>query len=271
MDIHEELERLGMSPKKVTVYLTLLQTKGCTVTELSALSEIKRTTCLPILSQLVEEKLVSESRRGRWVVYTANDPKMILEETQKRERLPKRILPELNALQEISGLKPVIQYHDGVKGARFSYSQLLKSEEREYFYYASIPHFATVMGESFLRDFLAERKRMGIWANGIRVYDEKFMDPDFMRADEGNLRRVRYLPNAIDHYVACMNFTDDKIFITSVVGEAYGLIIESAGLTTLMKSIWKMVWDISLEHPEESRKNRGGRNEGKAKPVPARS
>lgn len=257
MDIQEELERLGMSPKKVSVYLTLLQTKGCTVTELSALSEIKRTTCLHILRQLVEEKLVSESRRGRWIVYTANDPKMILEETQKRERLARRLLPELNALQEISGQKPVIQYHDGVKGARFSFSQLLKSKEREYFYYASIPQFTAVMGDSFLRDFLAERKRLGIWANGIRVYDEEFKDPDFMKADEKNLRRVRYFPSPIGKYVACMNFTDDKIIITSVVGEAYGLIIESPGLTTLMKSIWKMVWDISLEHPEECQKNRG--------------
>ena len=103
MDIQEELERLGMSPKKVTAYLTLLQTTGCTVTELSALSEIKRTTCLHILSQLVEEKLVSESRRGRWVVYTANDPKMILEETEKRERLARRVLPELKEKEWESG------------------------------------------------------------------------------------------------------------------------------------------------------------------------
>ena len=271
MDIHEELERLGMSPKKVSVYLALLQTQGCTATELSALSEIKRTTCMHLLRQLVAEKLVSESRRGRWVVYTANDPRMILEETQKRERLAKRILPELNALQEISGHKPVIQYHDGVAGARFSFSQLLKSEEREYFYYASIPRFTAVMGDSFLRDFLSERKRLGIWANGIRVYDENFTDPDFMRAEEKDLRRVRYFPNPIDRYVACMNFTDDKIFITSVVGEAYGLIIESAGLTTLMKSIWKMVWDISVEHPEDNQKNRGDRNGDKTEAESARS
>lgn len=255
MDIHEELERLGMSPKKVSVYLTLLQTQGCTATELSALSEIKRTTCMPILRQLVEEKLVSESRRGRWVVYTANDPKMILEEIQKRERLAKRILPELDALQEISGRRPVIRYHDGVAGARFSFSQLLKSEEREYYYYASIPRFTAVMGDSFLREFLAERKRLGIWANGIRVYDQDSSEPDFMQANEKNLRRVRYFPRPIGKYVACMNFTDDKIFITSIVGEAYGLIIESPGLTTLMKSIWQMVWDISLEHPEESGRN----------------
>ena len=255
MDINEELERLGMSPKKVSVYLALLQTQGCTATELSALSEIKRTTCMHLLRQLVAEKLVSESRRGRWVVYTANDPKMILEETQKRERLARRILPELNALQEISGHKPVIQYHDGVAGARFSFSQLLKSEEREYFYYASIPRFTAVMGDSFLREFLAERKRLGIWANGIRVYDQDFREPDFMQANERNLRRVRYFPKPIGKYVACTNFTDDKIFITSIVGEAYGLIIESPGLTSLMKSVWKMVWDISLEHPEERRKN----------------
>jgi hypothetical protein len=76
-----------------------------------------------------------------------------------------------------------------------------------------------------------------------------------MQANEKNLRRVRYFPRPIGKYVACMNFTDDKIFITSIVGEAYGLIIESPGLTTLMKSIWQMVWDISLEHPEESGRN----------------
>ena len=247
MEVQDKLEALGMSSKKSTIYLTLLQSGSCTVSEIAALAGIKRTTAQSILEPLLSEKLVSESRRGRWKVYSANKPEIMLTGLKSKENLIKEILPELNALYKVTGSKPVIQYFDGIEGARFAQRRLLESKERAYYYYASVREFSAILGNTFMKEFLEERKKRKIWANGIRNLEDNTVLPEYLRASKENLRRVRYFPNPINTEIPSINLTDNIIIITSTVAEAYGLIIESPTLTSLMKSIWKTVWDISVE------------------------
>ena len=52
MNVNEKLKDIGLSDKAASVYLTILQIGEGSVTEIAALSKIKRTTCLLVTVSL---------------------------------------------------------------------------------------------------------------------------------------------------------------------------------------------------------------------------
>ena len=93
----------------------------------------------------------------------------MLTSLKSKENLIKEILPELNALYKVTGSKPVIQYFDGIEGARFAQRRLLESKERAYYYYASVREFSVILGNTFMKEFLEERKKK---ANLVQRHSE---------------------------------------------------------------------------------------------------
>lgn len=246
MDIEDKLKDIGLGPKPASVYMTLLQIGEGSVTEIAALSKIKRTTCYDILEDLLLKRLINKTYRGSRKIFTAKAPETLLDIPRDQEQKILEMLPELKAFYNTSTIKPKLQYYEGIEGIRAVEYQILDSTTEEYYYFGAFSDMIDTLGIEFFKKLVEDRLKRGIWSNALRV-KSKETDLKESKGSDDYMRRVRYMPKAIHENTVAVTITDRKVFILSSLRECYALVIESPELVALMRGIWQMLWDVSEE------------------------
>lgn len=121
------LSSLGLHEKEACVYLTLLKSGRCSISELSAHAQIKRPTVYLALDALERRGLVGATRVGKRRQYTAVNPRRLREIAQIRLKLIEESLPELTALQNTPKARPRMMLIEGREGVRSLYAELYES------------------------------------------------------------------------------------------------------------------------------------------------
>lgn len=243
-DIKHKLRSLGLSEKEVSVYLALLKMGSGTVMEISYKSGVNRCTIYDILESLNQRGLVSETYKGKKRIFIVQHPESLNNVPRQALETIGNIMPDLNALYNKATYKPRIEYYEGYDGIVYANDHLLKSTEKEYFYFGSVEEMTRLIGHQYLEAFVKKRVRKGIWSNAIRVRT-KDTEHKFMQGTEANLRRVKYFPKTINEDVAALYISDRHVTIISSFNEGYSIIIESLELIALMKTMWKMIWEMA--------------------------
>ena len=247
MDLENILQELGLKEKKASVYLALLRIGFGTVTEIAALSAVKRSTCYDLLEDLINRGLVSQSYKGSRRIFAAENPQRFLENHHKKEQRIKDVMPHLQAFYSNSLQKPTVKYYEDVEGLKRAEYEILDSTSSEYYYFGALTTLESVVGKEFLYELVQERVRRGIWSNALRIKGPDLDRMTFMEGDEKYLRRVRYISYPLFGDVATMTLTDKKVFITSTNKECYALVVESAELVNLMKTVWHATWESAAQ------------------------
>ena len=150
--IVEKLRQFGLDEKQISVYLSLISLGPSPVRVISAKSGVNRGTTYDILKALIKDGLVSYyqqyGRESKKQYFVAEPPEKIVSAIEKRmtdlstlKESVKARLPELDALYEKSGAKPVSKYYEGSLGLRIILQDVIatmtKSKEKKYFVYSS--------------------------------------------------------------------------------------------------------------------------------------
>jgi len=241
MELEQILRELGLKEKKATVYLTVLKIGSGTVTEIAASSGVKRPTCYDILEDLISKGLVNQVHKGARRYFSAEDPKVFLENHRKQEEKISEALPHLEAFYNRLSGKPKVRLYEGVEGVRKAEMEILDSTKCEYYYFGSLKSIDSVVGADFLEKHVKERVRRGIWSNALRIKSLE-VDLPFMVSDDKYMRRVRYISYPVLGEIVTMTISDTKVFITSSDKECYSLVVESPELVNLMKTVWHSCW-----------------------------
>jgi len=245
MDLEKTLQELGLKEKKASVYLTLLRIGSGTVTEIAALSGIKRSTCYDLLDDLISRGLVNQSYKGSRRLFGAENPSRFLENHQREKDKITEAMPHLQAFFQQSTQKPTVRYYEGIESIKRAEYEILDSTSSEYYYFGSLSSMDSVIGKEFLKDLVQERVKRGIWSNALRIKSMEINLP-FMEANEKYLRRVRYLSYPVFGEIATMTITDKKLYISSSSKECYTLVVESPEFVNLMKVVWHSAWQAAL-------------------------
>jgi len=248
MSLKESLKELGMSERGCELYVVLLRCGVAGVAELSALSGLRRSTVVSLLEQFQLRGLVSSSFQGKRKNYNANKPISLFQELNRKQGIVQSVLPELDALYNAASRKPVIQYYEGVEGVRYVETQLLNCQTGHYFYMGSLQNYSAILGLDFMKNFTEKRLRRNINCYGIRA-SEAFDTPEFLQASEENRRALRYFRCPFEEDIVVLYIVDNKLLLVSSIGEAYGLIIESRQLVSLMTPMWRLLWQQSAKKP----------------------
>lgn len=243
MDIKKQLEDLGLGGKKADVYLAVLQLGKASVMQIAKKARIKRPTTYDILEDLLNKNLVSQTFAGKKRYFVAEDPKNLKLMIQEQENKVDQVLPELESLFNLTPHKPKIRYYEGAEGIKQIYEDFLTAKTT-IDYFGSIKDEVSVLGKSYLSDWVKRRIKKGIKVNAIRIKSKEASIKEW-QGGKKYLRDLKFFPLDIKENFTNLMIYDNKVAITSSAKESYGLIIESAELATSLKYIWQVVWGVS--------------------------
>lgn len=241
-----DLQQFGLSKSAALIYMNLLQNGGLSASELAENTGISRTNIYNLIEQLAAQDLVTVDFKGSKKRFSANDPEVFLKKTEGQLQMISRLLPELKALYHLHPAKPKISYHEGSEGVRAVTDDLLTAKDGRYCYFGSVLAQFELEGPDHLNEFIARRLSSGIKSFAIRPRRVEKPGP-LLEANVEMLRQVRHFPRPVPDSIPNLYIYDSRIAIISSAGEKWALIIESPELSSLLQSVWDMIWDISLE------------------------
>ncbi len=244
MEIKKILEQLGLSGKRVDVYLATLELGSASVIDISKKSAVKRTTCYDILQDLMREGLVSETVKGKKRLFVGEDPEKIQRQLRQKEKLFSEILPQLQSIHNIRGSKPKIRFYEGKEGILEAYMDTLK-------YKTEIIGFASedmmkLFGMEKSLEYIEMRKKRGIWSKAI-IPSTGFIMGEFASKDMEHMRITKLIDSKKYPFSIEVNiYGHNKIALMSAK-EEIGIIIEGAEIHNTMKLLFNLIWDLLPE------------------------
>lgn len=140
MTTPELLSRLGLSTVESKLFLVALERGPSTVSELSRATTLHRPAVYKLLPKLIEKELLSESIRGKRSVYIAESPEKLRLRVEETTRSFETILPELMALYQTIGTRPVIKIFSGKKGIMNVYDDMMTTLKKGDVFYRYESH-----------------------------------------------------------------------------------------------------------------------------------
>ncbi len=170
MDRKQLLEEIGLNKNEAKVYLALLTIGTTTTSSIIKKTGINASKVYENLERLLRKGLVSYTiirNRKHW---NAESPRKINEflgeekkKVEEKERLSKKVIPELLAMQELTKSTTTYSVFEGVQGiktAREKVFEELSKGDTLYVILANYPH--TEKMEGYWADFQKRRAKKGI-------------------------------------------------------------------------------------------------------------
>jgi len=241
--IEKDIQSLGLNEKEAKVYLASLELGQATVQKISAKAGIKRPTTYFIIENLMERGLMSSYYQGKKQLFMAEMPERILDliakerkELELREEQFKRLLPELQSINNRNKDKPVVKYYEGKEGVLSMTLEHMKNSKGQKAY------------SIFPRD-LVEKNLTQEDLNIIRkerIANKISTRVIYTREKEGlgsiqDSELVRLPANEFP--VSCdIAFYEDKVRIASFKDRLMGVVIEDKEIAQSLRSLFELAW-----------------------------
>ena len=237
------LETSGFAQKEAQVYLALLELGQGTVTEISKITELKRSIIYVILEGLIKRGQASELPDKRINVYQATDPSVILLKLKTTTKNFSEMLPILQTMGSRGKKKPKIRYYDTKEGVWNVWDEMNYAKEAFFItsYKRIEDHFPGAIAE------WVKKAKKGIINPGFRhLIADSLIEIELTKEFASSNQKVRTLPDFRDSQ---MDFTifDNKLAITSLAAEPFIVVIESEELVKSMKPIFEIAWGKGKE------------------------
>ena len=241
--IEKDIQSLGLNEKEAKVYLASLELGQATVQKISAKAGIKRPTTYFIIENLMERGLMSSYYQGKKQLFVAETPERILDliakerkDLELREEQFKRLLPELQSINNRNKDKPVVKYYEGKDGILTMVSEHLKTSKNQESY--------DVFSRDFVENTLTpeemaiirkERLSSKIRVKALYTHEKG----DLQSVEDAQLIRLPQseLPVSCD-----IAFFEDKVRIASFKDRVVGIVIEDKEIANSFRAIFRLAW-----------------------------
>lgn len=256
-EILRQLEDMGLSEKEAKVYVASLVLGPATVQQIANQAEIKRVTTYVILEALGGLGLVSHSSHGKKTFFSAEQPtnlkrlldKKAQEVANQREAF-KTFLPELESLQRLAPETPNVKYYDTMEGLRTVIGSFLLSavaSDTDIIYgFSDLDKVEKFFPEIAQSQGNPDRIKAGKRSKFIYTSERGAV---YKSSDTVSSRESRYIPG--DKYPISGDLTlagDYTLFLSLDSDQPLGVTIKSAGLATVMRSLFELAWDASEQY-----------------------
>lgn len=226
----------GIEQKELETYKHLLTLKRATVLQLTGVSGEKRSNLYRYLESLIKKGLVSEIYEGNKHYYLAESPKTLQSFISQQEKKIRKLLPELESIEEQALERPKIRFFEGLGGIQRLYDKLLE-EKQEILAFAWPEKLLSKV--EFHEDFVKKRVKNKIPVRLI-LPDTKIARRRKVR--KGELREVRFTKN-LKPFDATFMISGNKIVMFSLKRWITGVLIENKeiaeGLRAFFEAFWK--------------------------------
>lgn len=244
MKIIQSLKKFGLSEKEGSVYISCLELGETTATDLSIKSNLPRTLVYDILERLINLGLISYNIQANKKHFIAAEPKKLLRILKEKEESIKEILPNLEELYKLKGVKrPKVEIYEGKEGMKTVMDNILKSNIKEFLAYGSSRSSYEII-PAFIEDWHKQRiKRkiiMKILYNNTKESREKVSK--FKKSLK--LTNYRFMPISLESPTATLIYSD-KVILQSWTKEPFAVIIENKEMAENQKKYFDQLWKIA--------------------------
>jgi len=244
MGPEEVLMELGLARNEVKVYMALLKTGECTVTEIVKKTRLYSANVYGALRSLQSKSMVSAIKHDRKSFYRAIDPNRLFDIIDGRRLDLEQVSPHLEKLYKSKKSEREVITLTGISGVRFHFNDIL-SVNKEVCTMGSSLQIFSVMQHRAVK-LVNQLKKEGIKVNGI------FVDKPEVRVQVKDMKNV--LPNAN------VRFYDQKYF-SPVAFTTYGdrlvqiiwedeplvIIIKDRCVAKAFRNYFDMLWKVSKD------------------------
>ncbi len=245
--IEKELLKLGLSEKEIKVYLAAMELGPKPVQEIARRANINRVTCYVILENLLDFGLVTQIEGEKGKIYAAENPEKLLQYLDKKEREIEstkkeisEILPELLAMFNRVGDRPVVRYLEGVEGIRGLQEQILESGTQHIDSIVSLDYAFKHYSPQEFNDYRKELIKRKIKIRGITT--SKKYTHEYMPKGHEEDQKYRFLPADKFEFPGEIGVFDDFASIFSYTGKPVLIIIEHPQVVKILQSWFDLAW-----------------------------
>jgi sugar-specific transcriptional regulator TrmB len=241
------LEKLGMTPKEVRLYLKLLELGSSPAHPLAQRLDENRTTTYSLLQSMQEKGFITYLVKKNVKYFSAMNPSVLINHFFNDAQYLKKLLPELLALTSALPKKPKISFYEGVEGIKQIGEILLEVPgSTRYSFMGAGSSDGTMHPEVkryYEEDFVNRRIALGIHYKGI-VTGKLPMATRYAHTDKAHLRELRYLdPKKFPITIHIDIFPNNKVALYSYSkNDQMGVIIEHEAFYTTMRTVFELAW-----------------------------
>ena len=239
MLLPQVLTNLGLNDKESRVYLACLELGPSSILEIAKKSGVKRASIYYIIEGLKQKQLISLTSQKKKVLYVATEPSELINFIKNKEELLLSVLPDLNALNNLSVKKPKIRFYEGIEGIVKVIKNTLNAK-KEICSFANNTQFNALMEAE--PEYLAKRIKRNI---GIRLISPDTTEmQSWAKADKKQMRQTRLISSKLYPFNIEIDIYDNFVNLTSYE-EKIGIIIESKPIAQTMQMIFNLCWNLS--------------------------
>lgn len=244
MEIIQSLKKFGLSEKEGRVYLSCLELGETTATDISIKSNLPRTLVYDILERLINLGLVSYNIKANKKHFISAEPKELLRILKEKEESIKEVLPNLEELQRLKGVKrPKVEVYEGDEGMKTVMNDILKVGVKEFLAYGSsrssfeiIPIF---MGH-WHKERIKRKVIMKILYNNTLSAREKVK----RKPESLKYAKYKFMPIKLESPTATLIY-DHKVVLQSWTKEPFAVMIEDEEMANNQRRYFDELWKIA--------------------------
>jgi len=237
MLLNQVLTQFGLNDKEARVYLACLELGPSSILEISKKSGVNRASIYYIIEELIKKELITQTSKKKKVLYVASEPSELMNSIKNKEDLLKSILPDLNALNNLSIKKPKIKFYEGDEGIYRVVRDYLTAH-KEVLKFANHEQFDLAL--KYDPELVERRIKNKIFLKMIVPDLPKSWE--WKKKDNSQLRKTKIVSNKMYPFQTEINIYNNKIALTSYK-EKIGVIIESQPIANTMKMIFNLCWN----------------------------
>lgn len=242
--MQETLKSLGLSNNEISIYLSLLKNPKSTGAALKRLTKISNSRVYSSLDTLIGKGLVTYERISTGRLFSAVDPKVLVEIAEDHKKKVTELIPFLHQMQcqDVEGTKT--QVYEGLKGFNSALQNFMECSDGSTIDILAFSDIAHRKKE--LLDLLQRINNKLLLKNmKIRII------ADYNSVIKGiphyqNKTEVRYMPKG---YVSpcAIDICEDKVGIFIWGSAPYAFFIENEQVANGFKNYFNFLWSIAKE------------------------
>lgn len=237
-----DLKNAGLNTKEATTYLSILELGEATMGQLVKKSKLKRTTLYDLVESLKEKGLISTAKRGKKILYVAENPSKLVEQMEERKQVLEKIVPELLSIANGITNKPKVRYFEGTEGIKEVYRDVLRYPKQKIQAWAP-ENIIYDLDKSFFDDFytpklLKQNMFIELIAPSLPIFK------DYQEKNTIPTRKIKLInPEKFPFSVEICLYGRDRVGIMSYKDQI-GLILESESISNTLRSIFNLQWEL---------------------------
>lgn len=246
MDVILSLKKFGLSEKEGNVYLSCLELGETTAGDISIKSNLPRTLVYDILERLINLGLISYNIKASKKHFIAAEPQELLRILKEKEESIKGILPNLEQLYKLKGIKrPKVEIYEGKEGMKTIMNNILRSKIKEFRAYGSsrssfeiIPAFM----DEWHKQRINQKITMKILYNNTKESKEKIKN----KPESLKYTKYKFMPIELESPTATIIY-EDKVVLQSWTKDPFAVLIEDEQMAENQKRYFEELWRIAKQ------------------------